>query len=203
MKIIKGKEELIEKEDDVSYLLICTAEELRSMRFLSNKEIIIGQHVVSYYSGFSLENYLVTHHISDTSENDENFLFAGEVRPLSNSDSLPGSSMETMIQNAMDYFFQTIGAPFRGQPIKIVSESEPIFLREIYGLQDAMHFAAEDWGLPQEESQREELFGGFVSNIGYWWVADYCGVPKAFALLHSFYDAYLPLLKEHISRITA
>ena len=170
-----------------------------NLRILSNHEIVLGNLVLSYnYKDsllFDLQANLSSCLTSDTVQENLMPLPNAKIRQVTPSDAHQAKTVLDAFREAEDYFFR-IETPFAGTPFKIVREEEPLFLMEVYGLQDAVEFAIADYG---DSHSMDDLFAFFMGDLGYWWIADYVGVPVAIQLAEEFFHRYYPIVKKKLT----
>ncbi len=176
-------------------------EEVQNVRFLSDHEMVIGNNVWDYESSRGMLEALwlgirsCLPHCNEFGEF-EYFPFA-DIRQLTPEEKKQATiTLEDLFHQALD-FFLAIGTPFAGQDIKLVSNQAPAMIMEVYGMQDALFYAIEDFGIDLSE---DEIFNNFIAENGYWWIATYIGNSKAEELEREFFDRYFPILKKRLSK---
>ena len=170
-----------------------------NLRILSNHEIVLGDLVLSYdYKDsllFDLKADLRTCLTSETYQEYFMLLTDVKIRQVTPSEAHQAKSVLDAFREAEDYFFR-IETPFAGTPFKFVREEEPLFLMEVYGLQDAVDFVIADYG---DSHSMDDLFAFFMGDLGYWWIADYVGVPTAIQLAQEFFHRYYPIARKKLT----
>lgn len=179
--------------------LTVTNDQIKNIRILSDHEIVIGDKVLSYdFKDELLYDLQTNMSRRSTSDTDQEIILLepfAKVRKVTPSEMHQTKSVIDAYHEAEEYFFR-IGAPFAGSPIKIVNDKEPLFLMEVYGLQDAAVYVIRNCGLRLPIKDR---FDYFLGELGYWWIADFIGVPKAVELARNFYTRYYPIIEGKIA----
>lgn len=158
---------------------------------LSDHEIVVGGKVIVYSSQFSLEHTLPTwvHYLNDDQAADH-IVNADNatVRDVMAEDSRR-RSISQCIRDAVRYV--TEAETFWGSTVKFVSDNSPLFIMEVYGMQDSLYFAMED----APDAEPDELFEYMVFGYGWrWWMA-LTGSDTALSIFREFFDAYYPKVR--------
>lgn len=178
-------------------LVSITKEDITNLRFPSNLSVVIGHNLLTYDSSVAFVNSLmfvvqsVHSGISDP--------YASDVKRVRHID--PKSigitkTVEEALEDALAYCKASASQPRSSS--KEHGGEEPAFLVEMWGLQDALQFALQDFATEKVVSgdmTEDDIFDIFLAELGYWWVGDLCGLEKAISFLREFFDTFYPLMK--------
>lgn len=153
-----------------------TRDDLKDIRFEADG-------YVAYIKGLKL-----TYEDSLSMENDLMLITSIEPLPGSPDHATPAvvekaavpasaKTVEEMFDRAIEYSIL--------DPKNSSEKKAPAFIGAIYGMQDNLGFAKKRCGsgnIPFEE---------FCYEMGYWWVAELCDVPRAQGIERKFFDAWI------------
>ena len=179
-----------EQEPDYPYQIATVkAKDLRNIRFLANNSILVGDKIITFAANMCLYSAfpLIGDDLRYAKEDEEVEIWGHLIVEVVNPKSIinTAKTFHEMFSHALDSFLKTKDL----FPRKVNGEDDSMFDIEIFDLQDAFHFAIRDWS---RFTNPEDAFNVFTAQLGYWWPADYCGVPEALEMLHEFFDRYYP-----------
>ena len=182
-------------------------DDVAKIRFVSNRSFIIGDHLFSYESPMRMMDDLMyfARGLSDVEKGYRTDCFLSEysdVEKVNNIADYPAAkTIEEMFDAAVNLLLHN-KTLYWGEIIKYVPDDESAFMMEVFGMQDALYYALEDLRSYTGEAglTEEKIFNEFVGNMGYWWVADLCGLPRAMGMLESFFKKYYPVISSRVER---
>lgn len=170
--------------------------DLKKIRFTSNNSLLVGKYHFTFPNAFLMMTWLQDmvwltdiDDIETIPLEDRRSPHGAIVEEYRTADSkMKPKTMEEKFDEALDCFLKQ-GDQFYGCMVKLVYDDEPAFMMELYGMQDALSFAIEDYG-------EEADFTAFLANMGYWWIAKFIGDDRALAMMKKFFSHYYPIIRK-------
>ena len=162
---------------------------LKELGFTSSSSIVIDNYQIVFSSSRMMMDSLKD--MSIEARNDDAFDYYipdSEVEVFELEDiKMKTKAVEDMFDEALSYFLKEDNR-FYGEMVKYVSDDEPAFMMELYGMQDALAYAFEDF--------KNVGFAEFLAEMNWWWVIDITDCDRAIAMMKKFFDSYYLMIRD-------
>lgn len=148
-----------------------TKDDLKNIRFGADYVAYVKGLKLTYKDSLSMENDLMMISATDGTEHLTSAVVEKETVPAN------AKTIDEIFDIAIEYSIL--------DPENRKGKKEPAFICAVWGMQDALGFAKKRCGsgnIPFEE---------FCYEMGYWWVAELCDVPRAQGIERKFFDAWI------------